>query len=152
MGILTTEIKEFVKQQKLGFYATVCPDGTPNLSPKGTTIVWDDDHLAFADIHSPGTVNNLLANPSIEINMVDIFIRKGYRFKGIGQVLSGGTLFHEIIVSYGEAGAKYNIKHIVLIRIQHIAMLVSPAYDTGVTEEEVTKRYTDYWNAIYPVK
>jgi predicted pyridoxine 5'-phosphate oxidase superfamily flavin-nucleotide-binding protein len=37
MGVLTTEIKEFVKKQKLGFIATVCPDGTPNLSPKGTT-------------------------------------------------------------------------------------------------------------------
>jgi predicted pyridoxine 5'-phosphate oxidase superfamily flavin-nucleotide-binding protein len=60
MGILTQEIKEFVKQTKLGFVATVCPDGTPNLSPKGTTTVWDDDHLVFADIHSPGTVTNLL--------------------------------------------------------------------------------------------
>jgi predicted pyridoxine 5'-phosphate oxidase superfamily flavin-nucleotide-binding protein len=116
MGILTAEIKAFVKQQKLGFYATVCEDGTPNLSPKGTTIVWDDDHLAFANIHSPGTIKNLLINPSIEINMVDIFIRKGYRFKGIGQVLSKGKLFHEILASYGEAGAKYNIQHIMLIK------------------------------------
>ena len=56
MGILTQEIKEFVKQAKLGFVATVCPDGTPNLSPKGTTTVWDDDHLVFADIHSPGNI------------------------------------------------------------------------------------------------
>ncbi len=38
MGILTTEIKEFVKKQKLGFVATVCPDGTPNLSPKGRQL------------------------------------------------------------------------------------------------------------------
>src|SRR3954466_15632554 len=111
MPILTTAMKRMLDEQRLGFVATVCPDGTPNLSPKGTTIVWDDDHLAFADIHSPGTVNNLLANPSIEINMVDIFIRKGYRLKGNGQVLSEGALFHEIIASYGEAGAKYDIKH-----------------------------------------
>ena len=86
MGILTTEIKEFVKKQKLGFVATVCADGTPNLSPKGTTTVWDDEHLVFADIHSPGTINNLLVNSSVEINMVDVFLRKGYRFKGIGRV------------------------------------------------------------------
>ena len=152
MGILNAEIKEFVKQQKLGFYATVCPDGTPNLSPKGTTLVWDDDHLVFADIHSPGTIKNLLTNPSIEINMVDVFIRKGYRFKGIGQVISEGELFEKVIAFYGEAAAKYNIKHIVLIKIESIFPLVSPVYDTGVTEEEVIKRYTEYWNAIYPVK
>jgi uncharacterized protein len=34
MGILTPEIKDFVQKAKLGFIATVCPDGTPNLSPK----------------------------------------------------------------------------------------------------------------------
>jgi uncharacterized protein len=89
MAILTTEIKEFVRQQKLGYVATVCPDGTPNLSPKGTTTVWDNEHLVFADIHSPGTINNLLVNPSVEINIVDIFIRKGYRFKGIGNFQKG---------------------------------------------------------------
>lgn len=149
MGILTTEIKEFVKQQKLGFVATVCPDGTPNLSPKGTTTVWDDDHLVFADIHSPGTVNNLLSNPSVEINMVDIFRRKGYRFKGIGKVISEGQLFKDVILSYGEAAAKYSIKHIVLIKIERILPLESPAYDTGVTESEVVKKWTEYWNSIY---
>lgn len=95
MGILTQEIREFVKQEKLGFVATVCPDGTPNLSPKATTTVWDDDHLVFADIHSPGTIDNLLLNPSIEINIVDVFVRKGYRFKGTGEVLKSGPLFEE---------------------------------------------------------
>src|SRR6478736_4075912 len=97
MGLITKEIEEFVKQQKLGFVATVCPDGTPNLSPKGTTKVWDDEHLVFADIHSPGTIRNLKINPAIEINMVDVFTRKGYRFKGFGQVLSDGEMFEKII-------------------------------------------------------
>ena len=36
-------MKRVVGEQRLGFVATVCPDGTPNLSPKGTTAVWDDD-------------------------------------------------------------------------------------------------------------
>jgi predicted pyridoxine 5'-phosphate oxidase superfamily flavin-nucleotide-binding protein len=149
MGILTSEIKEFVKKQKLGFVATVCPDGTPNLSPKGTTTVWDDDHLVFADIHSPETINNLLINPSIEINVVDVFIRKGYRFKGIGKVLSKGSLFEEVISFYMEAGAKYIIKNIVLIKIERVLPIMSPVYDTDVTEENVIKRWTDYWNSIY---
>ena len=70
MGVVTDEIKEFVKREKLGFIATVCPDGTPNLSPKGTTNVWDDDHLMFADIYSPGTIKNLLNNPSIEMTFL----------------------------------------------------------------------------------
>jgi len=43
MGVLTEDMKRVVREQRLGYIATVCPDGTPNLSPKGTTAVWDDD-------------------------------------------------------------------------------------------------------------
>src|SRR6185295_14131401 len=39
----TDDMKRVVEEQRLGFVATVCPDGTPNLSPKGTTAVWDDE-------------------------------------------------------------------------------------------------------------
>ncbi len=49
MGIITEEMRAVVNGQRLGFIATVCADGTPNLSPKGTTLVWDADHLVFAD-------------------------------------------------------------------------------------------------------
>ncbi|MGH9096861.1 MAG: pyridoxamine 5'-phosphate oxidase family protein, partial [Acidimicrobiales bacterium] len=38
-------MQRLVQEQGLGFVATVRPDGTPALSPKGTTSVWDDDHL-----------------------------------------------------------------------------------------------------------
>ena len=152
MSILTAEIKEFLKKEKLGFVATVCPDGTPNLSPKGTTTVWDDEHLVFADIHTPGTINNLLTNPSVEINVVDIFIRKGYRFKGIGKVFSEGPLFEEVVSFYRAAGAKYTIKNIVLIKVERILSLASPVYDTGISEDEVIKRWSDHWDSIYMKK
>lgn len=149
MGLLTSDIKEFVRQTKLGFVATVCPDGTPNLSPKGTTIAWDEDHLLFADIHSPGTVENLLKNPAVEVNVVDVFKRKGYRLKGIAEVLSEGRLFDEIISFYRSAGSQYEINHIVLIKVDKVFPVFSPAYDGGLSEEEIIKRWTDYWGAIY---
>jgi len=149
MGILTSEIKDFVKGNKLGFVATVCPDGTPNLSPKGTTTVWDDDHLVFADIHSPGTVSNLLNNPSIEINMVDIFTRKGFRFKGTAEVLSSGQRFTNILKIYEEAASTYTINNIVLIKVERVLPLWSPAYDNGLSEEDVVKRWKEYWGKMH---
>jgi len=152
MGFLTQEIKEFVKQTKLGFVATVCPDGTPNLSPKGTTTVWDDDHLVFADIHSPGTVNNLRINPSIEINIVDVFLRRGFRFKGMAKILSEGKLFEEIISFYKETGSKHTIKNIVLVKVERIIPVLSPIYDTEISEDQVIKRWSDYWAVIYKRK
>jgi predicted pyridoxine 5'-phosphate oxidase superfamily flavin-nucleotide-binding protein len=149
MGILTKEIKEFVKKVKLGFVATVCPDGTPNLSPKGTTTAWDDDHLVFADIHSPETINNLLTNPAIEINIVDIFVRKGFRFKGTAQVISEGPLYNEVLNFYVSAGLNYPMKNIVFIKVERVLPIISPVYDTDVSENEIIKRWIDYWNAIY---
>ena len=88
MGILTDDMKRIVREQRLGYIATVCPDGTPNLSPKGTTAVWDDDHLVFADIRSPQSVQYIERNPSVEVNVVDPLVRKGYRFKGRGMSIA----------------------------------------------------------------
>src|SRR3954469_9895062 len=98
MPILTPAMKRVLDEQRLGFVATVCPDGTPNLSPKGTTFAFDDDHLIFADICSPTTVANLQANPSIEINVVDQTLRKGWRFKGRADVLAEGARFEAGLV------------------------------------------------------
>ena len=35
MGGLTDDMKRLVREQKAGLIATVCPDGTPNLSAEG---------------------------------------------------------------------------------------------------------------------
>ena len=107
MGILTDDMKRVVRQQRIGFVATVCPDGTPNLSPKGTAAVWDDDHLLFADLASPVTMDNLRHNSSIEINLVDLYSRKGYRFKGIAHIVDREKepgLHEEIFQAYENGG------------------------------------------------
>src|SRR5215468_2288846 len=118
MGILTGDMKRVVEQQRLGFVATVCPDGTPNVSPKGTTTVWDDDHLIFANIRSAGTLANLRHNPSVEINVVDPFVRKGYRFKGVAIILDAGELYDRMLAFYRERGSRNAIKEIVMVRVE----------------------------------
>ena len=50
MEKISESVKKFLNAQKLGYVATVSENGTPNLSPKGTIIAWDDNTLAFADI------------------------------------------------------------------------------------------------------
>src|SRR5512139_4239347 len=106
MGLLTADMKRVVEEQHLGFVATVCPDGTPNLSPKGTTAVWDDEHLVFANVRSPGTLANLRRNPSVELNVVDPFARRGYRFKGVASILDAGPLYRELLAFYERRGSR----------------------------------------------
>jgi uncharacterized protein len=149
MGILTDDMKRIVGEQRLGYIATVCPDGTPNLSPKGTTAVWDDDHLMFADIRSPQSVQNIEHNPSVEVNVVDPLVRKGYRFKGRGFVHRSDEVFQRVCQMYRDRGSTMEIRAVVLIRVDRALPVISPAYDQGATEEQIKDRWRRYWRKLW---
>jgi len=151
VGILTEHMQRLVHEQKLGYVATVCADGTPNLSPKGTTTVWDDDHLIFADLRSPGTAANLRRNPAVEINVVDPMLRKGYRFKGTATVLTEGPQLEEMLAFFERQGvseARRRIHSIVLVKVERALALISPGYDKGLTEEEMRQQWERYWASL----
>jgi predicted pyridoxine 5'-phosphate oxidase superfamily flavin-nucleotide-binding protein len=142
-------MKQMLDEQRLGFVATVCPDGTPNLSPKGTTAAWDGDHLVFADIHSPGTIANLRRNPHVEVNVVDPFARKGYRFKGTADVLTAGAQYDAIVSFYRQRGSRAIIQAVALIRVSFAAPLVSPAYDDGTSEADIRSHWERHYASLH---
>jgi predicted pyridoxine 5'-phosphate oxidase superfamily flavin-nucleotide-binding protein len=146
---LTEDMKRVINEQRLGFVASVCPDGTPNLSPKGTTTVWDDEHLIFADICSPGTVANVQQQAVVEINVVDPVARKGYRFKGPATVYQEGPFFEQAVAFYRQRGTTSAIQHIVLVKVERAMPLISPVYDQGRTEEQVRHQWLQYWERLY---
>jgi uncharacterized protein len=150
MAILTDDMKRVVREQRLGFVATVCADGTPNLSPKGTTDVWDDDHLFFADLRSPQTIRNLRLNPAIEINVVDQVVRKGYRFKGTAEVLTEGEQYERslVMLASNREMDPARVRAIVLMQVQDAKPLISPAYDWGATESRVRAEWERYWDEL----
>jgi predicted pyridoxine 5'-phosphate oxidase superfamily flavin-nucleotide-binding protein len=150
--LLSDEMKRFVLDQRLGYHATVNPDNTPNLSHKGTTSIYDDEHLFFADIRSPQTVTNLRANPAIEVNVVDIFSRRGYRFKGTATVHQQDEIYEQALKLLRERDyAAYDdrVRSIVLIHIDSIEHMTSPAYDVGQTEAELIDHYIPYYVGLH---
>jgi hypothetical protein len=156
MGKLSEDMQRVVTEQRLGYVATVCPDGTPNLSPKGTLTVWDDDHLVFADIRSPATLRNLRMNPAVEINVVDPVVRKGYRFKGQATVVDHGPLRDEIREFYasrwidtGKSMVELELRSFVLIQVEAALPLISPSYDDPrITEEEVRAAWSKHYQSL----
>ncbi len=141
---LSPDMQRVVLEQRLGFVATVTPDGRPNLSPKGTTTVWDDRRLMFADIASPGTVENIASNPNVEVNVVDPIVRKGYRFKGTAVAYTSGDMFERGLTVLRERGSttkRERIRSIVVIDVTDAAPVVSPAYDDGSSEDAVSERW-----------
>ncbi|MCG8588661.1 MAG: DNA-processing protein DprA, partial [Proteobacteria bacterium] len=112
------------------FVATVNDDGSPNLSPKSSLRVHDDRHLLFANIASPGTVANLRRDPRIEINCVDVFARRGYRFTGRATLhTEGDRLFSDLAADVkAEHGDPIPVYDAVLVEVQRALPLLSPAY------------------------
>ena len=147
MVTITEEIKNFVNFQKLGYVATVSNVNTPNLSPKGTIMVFDESHMAFANIQSPKTVENLKHNTSIEVNVVDPFSRRGYRFKGTAEIILSGDKFNKIISYYKTSGVKSLIKSVILVKVEKLSEVFSPLYDLGHTEEELRTKWKKYYES-----
>ena len=150
---LSSEMQRVVLEQRLGFVATVTEDGRPNVSPKGTTTVWDDEQLMFADVASPGTVTNLNANPHVEVNVVDPILRKGFRFSGTATVYTEGEMFERgirILRGRGSALDMDRVRSIVVIDVTSAAPLISPIYDNGTAEEVIVRRWLDYYGDLYP--
>ena len=143
MTLLTDDMRRIVREQRLAFVATTCPDGSPNVSPKGTIDVWDGEHLVFLDIRSPRTIANLAHDPRVEVNVVDPLVRKGYRFRGTSRVLADGSEFDAVVAFFErERGiARRRIEHVVLVRVEHASAVISPAYDEGATEDELRARW-----------
>lgn len=128
--MLTLDMRAIIEATHLCFAATVTPDGRPNLSPKGTIRVWDDAHLYFLDIASPGTRTNLTHSPWMEINVVDPLSRRGYRFFGEAALHYEGSDVYDVAMRrvYGDAERTFPTTAIVLLSVARVAPLLSPAY------------------------
>ena len=143
--MLTDDMKNMVSGTILCFAATINEDGSPNLSPKSSLRVHDDKHLLFANMASPGTVANLRRDPRIELNCVDIFSRRGYRFSGEAELFSEGDALHasmraDVVAEHGET---LPVHDAVLIKVFSACPVISPAYTfvEGVTEELLRGAY-----------
>ncbi len=143
MAILTDDMKRVIREQRLGFYATVCEDGSPNLSPKGSTFVLDDDHLFFADVRSPQTVANIRRGSLVEVNVLDPGARRGYRFKGPAAVHEAGTSrFAEGVERLRDTGSPLadRVRAIVVVEVREARPLASPVADAAPAPRPPAKR------------
>lgn len=79
-------------------------------------------------------------------------MRKGYRFKGRATVLAEGSLFDEVVARYAGdphlAAYARRVRHVVLIAVERALRLVSPAYELGLSEEEVAAQWRAHWQAL----
>ena len=149
--MLTPDMRRVIEEQRLGFVATAAPDGTPNVSPKGTFVVLDDRTIAFGELRSPGTIRNLRVNPRVEVNFVDVFVRKGYRFAGVATVVERGDARFDTLLPNLRSTLAHRIRAVVTIAVTRALPLTSPAYDDGEkTEAELRRVFTARFRMLQP--
>ena len=92
---------------------------------------------------------NLRHNASVEVNVVDPFLRKGYRFKGVASILDSGALYDKAIAFYQARGSRVSaIREVVIVRVEDAQPIDSPAYDAGLTEDEVRGRWERHFASL----
>ena len=72
--------------------ATASKEGEPDLSFRGSMMVFDEDHLAFWERAKGETLRNLEENPRVAVLYRNPQTRVGWRFYGMAQVLKDGDV------------------------------------------------------------
>jgi predicted pyridoxine 5'-phosphate oxidase superfamily flavin-nucleotide-binding protein len=128
MAKIPKEVKEFLPG-KMGWVATATPDGVPNVTPKGSVKVLDEEHVIFADLFSRKTRENLEKNPRVAVTVVDEKSFKGYQMKGSAELLTSGPVYDQVAEELKQAPMKLPpLKYVVKISVDSV-------YDQSVGPE-----------------
>ncbi len=130
MARLTSEMKAMFERQ-LAVIATASTGGTPNVGPKGSMYVVDDETLAYSEGTGEKTLRNLKENPKVAVMVVDRGKANGYQVKGTAELLNSGDFF-EKIAKRQEERKRPRPKYAVKIRVEEIYSVRS-----GVTAQKI---------------
>ncbi|EYD70059.1 pyridoxamine 5'-phosphate oxidase family protein [Fusobacterium necrophorum] len=124
MSKLTDAMKEIIEKQ-LAYVATVSNEGMPNIGPKRSMRILDENTLIYNENTGKQTMNNILANGKVAVAYADWAKLDGYRFVGKAEVFTEGKYYDEAVEwAKGKMGAP---KAAVIIHIEDVYTLRSGA-------------------------
>lgn len=148
--MLTSEMCQLIEDYSAGMVATINDDGTPSVSPKATFVILDERTLAFGNIRSPGTLANLAVRPAVEVCFIDVLQRKAVRVSGQGvavPVIDAPTALSEAFrPKWGDYLSQ--MSDFVRIDVARCELILSPAYDLGISAEELKRTNLEKLNAL----
>ena len=120
MAKLTEEAKKLISEAGPALVATASKDGKPNVSPKGSFRVVDDEHVAFVEGGRLYTLANLRENPQLSAIVFDPSTGKGCRIWGKAEILESGDLFDSLSAEYASRGMK--IRYVVKVAGEEVVI------------------------------
>ena len=115
MTSLSAEAKSIITETHPAFVATADKAGLPNVSPKGSFRVLDDERVVFVDVHSPRTIANLRENPLLSAIVFDPATNKGCRIWGQAEIVDSGEVFDQINSQMASRGMQ--AEHVVIVSV-----------------------------------
>ena len=151
--MLTNEMKTLIRNHSAGMVATVNADGTPAVSPKATFLILSDIQLVFSNIRSPNTVQNIKDRPNVEVCFIDLVLRKSTRITGRAKYIEKNEADPELVGKFEQAYGDYldAMSGFVMIDVMESEMIFSPAYDLGISEDELLESNMSKLNSIYQI-
>ena len=149
--MLTDDMKTLIRNHSAGMVATVNTDGTPAVSPKATFLILSDTQLVFSNIRSPNTVQNIKNRPNVEVCFIDLVLRISARIKGRAKYIEKSEAEPELLGKFEQAYGDYldAMSGFVIIDVMESELIFSPAYDLGITEDELRESNMNKLNSIY---
>lgn len=143
-------MQTLIRNFSAGAVATVNQDGSPSVSPKATFVVLNESRIAFGNMRSPRTLQNLRRNPAIEICFTDILSRRAVRVSGTAKMVAKAQADETLDTAFAEQWGLYqpHIEPYVVIDVKAAEMIISPAYDRGLTEAELRKTNLEKLNSL----
>lgn len=121
MAKLTQEMKDMISTQQC-FVGTVSKEGIPNVAPKRSTRVLNDETLVFNEVTGGATYKNLLDGSKVSIAVVNREVLDGYRFVGSVEVQDSGDLYEQA-ATMAEKNNMRKPLAVVLVHIDEIHSL-----------------------------
>lgn len=131
MAKLTAEVKALIGAVT-PLVATCGGFGFPNVTPKGSLRVVDDETLVFSELAGGKTYHNLKDRPSASVLVLDLEKKAGYQIKGSAKIMDQGELFNAA-VEQSKARAGRPPQYVVRIDVAEV-WSVWP----GQTDEQIS--------------
>ena len=96
-------------------------------------------------------MQNIKDRPNVEVCFIDLVLRKSARITGIAEYIEVSEAEPQLIEKFEQVFGDYldSMSGFVLINVTEAEMIVSPAYDLGISENELREANMNKLNSIY---
>lgn len=130
------------RKSVLCWLATADAQGQPNVSPKEIFTFYGAEYLLIANIASPRSVCNILANPRVCVSFIDVFVQKGFKVSGVAQNIVRQDAGYEKWAAplNAMAGPRFPVRSVILIQVTACEPILAPSYQFTRTKPQSRRK------------